>query len=73
MTPKSENPEPRQGAENNPRLVLVADVHGQRVKCYACGETMQLNGAFADINGPPFQAYYHPAHAPRQGAESARN
>lgn len=34
------------------------DTHGQRVRCYACKVELQLADAFADLDGPSFEAYY---------------
>ena len=32
---------------------------GQRLVCISCGQMIDADKAFADLNGEPFKAYYH--------------
>lgn len=38
--------------------IVPHDSNGHLVSCYGCGARVPLSSCMADLDGPPFEAYY---------------
>lgn len=43
----------------NMQRIYPRDINGQSVVCCACGTRARLIDCYADLDGVPFESYYH--------------